>query len=196
MEPVCKPMASRWQMPFASSRGYSSLKLQHDVAEMLKHRYAQTGQEAVIYFVSDLDPSGLDLQRAWEQAMADFGIWHCVFGRIALTREQVRDNVDVHGRPLDRLAIAVKPSDSRSKRYIADYGRRCWEVDVLPATIIEQAIDEDVRSRLDGNASFNSNSNSPPRLMARASLNDGRPVSFVFPRPGPAPRLMARALIR
>jgi hypothetical protein len=31
MEPVCQPMAQRWQMPFASSRGYSSLKLQHDV---------------------------------------------------------------------------------------------------------------------------------------------------------------------
>ena len=26
MEPVCKPMAERWQMPFASSRGYGSLK--------------------------------------------------------------------------------------------------------------------------------------------------------------------------
>jgi hypothetical protein len=44
MEPVCKPMASRWQMPFASSRGYSSLRLQYDVAS---HRpatpSAQTG---------------------------------------------------------------------------------------------------------------------------------------------------------
>jgi hypothetical protein len=27
MEPLCKPMAERWQMPFASSRGYGSLKL-------------------------------------------------------------------------------------------------------------------------------------------------------------------------
>ena len=25
MEPVCKPMAKRWQMPFASSRGYCSM---------------------------------------------------------------------------------------------------------------------------------------------------------------------------
>src|SRR6476469_1927215 len=31
MEPVCQPMAMNWHMPFASSRGYSSLKLQHDV---------------------------------------------------------------------------------------------------------------------------------------------------------------------
>jgi hypothetical protein len=28
LEPVCQPLAERWQMPFASSRGYSSLKLQ------------------------------------------------------------------------------------------------------------------------------------------------------------------------
>jgi hypothetical protein len=68
-EPVCKPMASRWQMPFASSRGYSSLTLQHDVAELLIHRKATTGQSAVVYFVSDLDPSGLDLQRAWKEAL-------------------------------------------------------------------------------------------------------------------------------
>jgi hypothetical protein len=66
MEPVCQPMALRWQMPFASSRGYGSLKLQHDVAEMLNHRYARTGQRVILYFISDLDPSGLDLQRAWE----------------------------------------------------------------------------------------------------------------------------------
>jgi len=27
MEPVCQPMARRWQMPFASSRGYGSLQM-------------------------------------------------------------------------------------------------------------------------------------------------------------------------
>ena len=74
MEPVCQPMALRWQMPFASSRGDSSLKLQHDVAQMLRHRYARNGQWAIVYFISDLDPSGLDLQRAWEEALANFGV--------------------------------------------------------------------------------------------------------------------------
>jgi hypothetical protein len=87
MEPVCQPMAQRWQMPFASSRGYSSLKLQHDVAEMLNHRYARTGQWAIVYFISDLDPSGLDLQRAWEEALVNIGVWVSEFVRIGLTRE-------------------------------------------------------------------------------------------------------------
>jgi hypothetical protein len=142
MEPVCKPMASRWQMPFASSRGYSSLKLQHDVAEMLKRRQVKTDQTAVIYFISDLDPSGLDLQRAWEQVMTDFGVWDCRFVRIALTPAQVAEH------DLDRLSIEVKSSDTRAEKFIEQYGDRCWEVDVLPGAVIAQTLDADIRSWL------------------------------------------------
>jgi hypothetical protein len=131
MEPVCKPMAQRWQMPFASSRGYGSLKLQHDVAESLIRRNARTGQPAKIYFVSDLDPSGLDLQRVWQGAMEGFNAPVIEFVRIGLTLEQV----DAHD--LGRFAIA------------GEYGDRCWETDVLPASIIEQTINADIRSWLD-----------------------------------------------
>ena len=92
MQPVCKPIAQRWRMPFASSRGYGSLTLQHDVAEMLRRRYLQTEQEAIIYFVSDLDPSGLDLQRSWEEALTGFGIYHATVKRIGLTAEQITDH--------------------------------------------------------------------------------------------------------
>ena len=63
--------------------------LQHDVAEMLNHRYARTGQCAIVYFISDHDPSGRDLQRAWEEAFANFGVRASEFVRIGLTREQV-----------------------------------------------------------------------------------------------------------
>jgi hypothetical protein len=150
MEPVCKPMAMRWQMPFASSRGYGSLTLQHDVAETLNRRFAMTGQRAKVYFVSDLDASGLDLQRSWEQALKDFGV-QAQFVRIGLTRNQVRFNVDERGQPLERLSIEVKDSDTRSKSYIAQYGKRCWEADILPAQVIEDALDADIRSWLDSN---------------------------------------------
>jgi hypothetical protein len=145
MEPVVKPMAMRWQMPFASSRGYGSLKLQHDVAELILQRHAQTGQNAVIYFASDHDPSGLDLQASWEQAMKDFGAV-AVFVRIALTTEQVRDaELDI-----ERLGIEVKPSDSRSAKYVADFGSTCWEADVLPAAVIADTLDRHISAWLDG----------------------------------------------
>jgi hypothetical protein len=129
-------------MPFASSRGYSSLKLQHDVAAMLNRHRAINKQPALIYFISDLDPSGLDLQRAWQDALGHFGVEDEVV-RIGLTPEQVAEH------DLDRLAIEVKPSESRTKKFVADYGDRCWEADVLPATIIEDAVEDHIRSWLD-----------------------------------------------
>jgi hypothetical protein len=111
---------------------------------MLARRRAKTGQYPIVYFVSDLDPSGLDLQRAWKEALNHFGVFP-VFVRIALTIEQVRDpELD-----LDRLAIAVKPSDSRAEKYIADYGNRCWEVDVLSPDRIRAALDAHINSWLD-----------------------------------------------
>jgi hypothetical protein len=147
LEPVCKPIAQSWQMPFASSRGYGSLTLQHDVAELLLHRLARTGQRVVVLFVSDLDPSGLDLQRPWEEALRDFGVHDILarFVRTGLTREQVRA---IRNARL-RQGIEVKESDSRATRYIAQYGNRCWEADILPAATIEQAIDAEIGSWLD-----------------------------------------------
>jgi hypothetical protein len=146
LEPVCRPMAMRWQMPFASSRGYGSLSLQHEVARVLRARRARhDGQDILVYFVSDLDPSGLDLQRAWEEAFLNFGVV-ARFKRIALTPAQVATH------RLARLSIEVKPSDSRARKFIAEHGNRCWEADVLPAAVIERAIDRHIASWLDGEA--------------------------------------------
>jgi hypothetical protein len=47
MVPVCEPMARGWQMPFASSRGYGSLKLQHDTASLIRRRYAMIRRHAI-----------------------------------------------------------------------------------------------------------------------------------------------------
>jgi hypothetical protein len=144
MEPVCKPMARGWQMPFASSRGYSSLKLQYDTAKLVRDRHAGTNQPAIIYFVSDHDPSGLDLERVWREELVNFNVAIEDFVRIGLSRDQLQ------GLP-ERLAngIEVKPSDSRSARYVELHGDRCWEADILPASIIEQTLDRHIRSWLD-----------------------------------------------
>jgi hypothetical protein len=143
MEPVCQPMASDWQMPFASSRGYSSLKLQYDVAKMINDRFHRCGQRAIVYFISDHDPSGLDLQRAWEQALEDFGAQVVEVVRIGLTPDQI------HEHSLQRFAIEVKPSDSRSKKYVVEHGNKCWEVDILPSSVIESDLTQHIYSWLD-----------------------------------------------
>jgi hypothetical protein len=152
MEPVCRPIASGWQMPFASSRGYGSLRLQHDVAALLRERHERTGQHAIVYFISDLDPSGLDLQRAWSEALNDFDVPVADFVRIGLTREQV----DALDDPILRRGIGVKSGDghgrggdSRATKFIAEHGDRCWETDILPAAVIRQTLHRHIHGWLD-----------------------------------------------
>ena len=86
--------------------------------------------------------SGLDLQRAWDEALMDFAVYPAII-RIGLIRPQVID----HG--LASLGIEVKPSDSRSKKYIQQFGTTCWEADVLPAAVLRNAINHEIASRLD-----------------------------------------------
>jgi hypothetical protein len=92
-------------------------------------RHAKTGQEAVVLFVSGLDPSGLDLQRAWEDALRHFGAPVAKFVRIGLNRDQV----DALDNPVLRQGIEVKEGDSRADSYRAEFGDRCWETDILRA---------------------------------------------------------------
>jgi hypothetical protein len=76
---------------------------------------------------------------------AGFNETHCChFVRIALTRAQIQS-----ARWLERLSIGVKPSDSRSERYIAEHGRRCWEVDILPQAAIRAFLDVNIKEWLD-----------------------------------------------
>jgi hypothetical protein len=143
MEPICKPLARRWQIPFASSRGYASLTLEYDVAEILLRRQHQyPTQRAMVLFISDLDPSGLDLERRWKEVLADFDV-EPAWKRLALTPAQVATAA------LRRLSIEVKPSDTRAEKYIAQYGDRCWEVDVLPSTTIERDLNNAIYAWLD-----------------------------------------------
>jgi hypothetical protein len=145
LEPIVKPHARHWSMPFASSRGYSSLTLQRDTARMLRDRHARTGQPAKVYFLSDHDPSGFDLQRAWRDALDNFNVPFDRIERLGLNMAQITDPA----LDIERLAIGVKPSDSRSKAYVREYGNRCWEADILAADVITAAIDRAIARWLD-----------------------------------------------
>jgi hypothetical protein len=45
-----------------------------------------------------------------------------------------------------RLGIGVKPSDSRSTSFVREFGRTCWEADIVPAAEIEATLDERIRA--------------------------------------------------
>ena len=75
LEPVCKPIARRWQMPFASAaatpRSSSSMMWPKCSSPPCQDRAVRHH-----LFRTDLDPTGLDLQRAWQDALEKFGVPH------------------------------------------------------------------------------------------------------------------------
>lgn len=142
LEPICKPMATQWQMPFVSSRGYGSVTLQHDVARLVKERRAAHPEQlTLVLFISDHDPSGLDLQRAWEDTLKDDYRLPIILHRIGLTLEQAEQ--------FPEFALRIKGSDSRSKSYEAEHGSRAWEADIMPEEMIRAAIDDSINGVLD-----------------------------------------------
>lgn len=137
-----KHVAAKYRLPITSLRGYGSFPAARDVAA----RYAKSGKEKlVVIYVSDLDPEGLDMPASWKKYLKhDFGVEASVY-RAAVTSDQV----ERHDLPPD---TDVKLSSTRAKRYIAEYGEKCWELDGMPEALLINEVSRAVESILDMDA--------------------------------------------
>ena len=115
LSPIMVEIASQYHVKVCVTRGYLSYSN--------KMRW---GGDIVLYF-GDFDPSGLDMVRDNEEQ----GIME-KFKRIALTREQI----ERYNLP----SVKVKKTDTRSKKYIAKHGDRCWELDALPPDVLKDLV--------------------------------------------------------
>jgi len=142
--------AARWRphgkMPFASSRGYSSLTLQHDAAQMLNDRYARTEQTAIVYFVSDLDPSGLDLQPLVGRGAGQFR--RPLHPRPHRPHPRSSARQYGHPRPAARASRHQGQEQRQPRPKLYQAGDICWEANILPGAVIE-ALDAHIGSWLD-----------------------------------------------
>jgi hypothetical protein len=126
-------LAVKYRLGIQVLRGFASLSMYRKALERARKR----GVTMVLYN-GDFDPSGLLIETvAQEEMNHKTGIR---FVRLALTLEQIK-----RFRPPSR---PVNPKDSRSKRYIAKYGGRCWEIEsIRPRTLyklIEKGLQENV----------------------------------------------------
>jgi hypothetical protein len=128
------------------NRGYSSVTALFDSY----NRYVKAhnaGQNIVIFYLGDFDPSGLDMIRDLNKRILEFfegaGYDDVQFEirPIALTAEQIR-TYKLPPNP-------AKLSDPRSEEYIKLYGRSSWEVDALEPATLHELLDTNIRSLMD-----------------------------------------------
>ena len=110
------------------------------------------GQRPVILHLGDHDPSGVDMSRDVEDRLRMFMEYdenedpvgygdRLIFERIALNWDQIQEY-----KPPPNPA---KTTDSRAKKYIAEYGNDSWELDALRPDVMEGIIREAIEEFID-----------------------------------------------
>lgn len=131
------------------NRGYSSVTAMYDAYNRIKN----AGKPAIIFYLGDHDPSGLDMVRDIRDRLQDFGL-SCYEGdnfnemsdkgsdfaikHIGLTWNQIQQ----YNPPPN----PAKTTDPRSKWYIDKYGATSWEVDALNPDVLHQIIDREIQA--------------------------------------------------
>ena len=138
---VIEPVCDRYHVRFLANRGYSSSTAMYDAANRFRGAISE-GRDAVVIYLGDHDPSGIDMSRD-------------VFDRLELM---------TYGRgvEVDRLALNIaqvdeyqpppnptKLTDSRSSGYVQLYGMDSWELDALEPAVLDGMISGAIEQFLD-----------------------------------------------
>jgi hypothetical protein len=115
---VLAPVLDEYAVGFRVMHGYSSATVVNDIAQ------DDDGREVIALYVGDRDPSGMNMsEHDLPKRLEEYDGGHVTVRRIALTREQVRG--------LPSFPATDKKKDPRFKWFVANYGKRCWEIDAM-----------------------------------------------------------------
>ena len=120
----------------APSRGYSSYSYLVEAAR----RFSYKSNETIVLHFADHDPSGLDMTRDLRSRFARYA-GGVEVKRVALNFDQVEQ--------YSLVPNPTKWADSRSGRYIAQYGDDCWELDAIEPNELTRLCREAVESEID-----------------------------------------------
>jgi hypothetical protein len=123
------------QVPIRVNRGYSSWTFIYNNVMSLRGTLAKH-EKVTVFYLGDLDPSGVDIERFLEEAIRYFGLDEdrVEFVRLAVTPNHV-EKFNLPPRPEDAETLAKLARDTRSKRYSFDY---IVELDALVAYAPEE----------------------------------------------------------
>ncbi len=153
---VLQPIAGRHHITLMVNRGYSSSSAMKASADRIRYRFLEElraghdPSKAVILYLGDHDPSGLDMIRDVQERISLFlnegspGAGRpilCKVKPIALTKAQIRK----YAPPPN----PAKLSDSRARDYVAAHGRQSWEVDALPPRELRKIIEAELAELID-----------------------------------------------
>lgn len=134
---VLRPLTSHYHVNLMVNRGYSSCSAMYDAYKRIYHA---PQEEAVILYLGDHDPSGLDMIRDIRERLEGFGVFPEI-KHIGLTTEQVNK----YNPPPNPAKI----TDPRAGNYIAEHGMTSWEVDALNPKTLNKLVKTHIEKLID-----------------------------------------------
>ncbi len=148
MVPMLWRVADRYRVPVASSSGFDSLTVKYDLYSEAVERREEFGQDTILLHLGDHDPSGVSLHESMAEDFDAFALDRFYdplidLRRVALTPEQiVRYGVEPDPE-------GVKPSDSRSKRFIARGLEPAAQLEAIPPDTLIALVRQELEGTLD-----------------------------------------------
>lgn len=141
LSPVVERACRKRRVNLLPCKGYLSASEAYEAGQ----RFAEArgnGRDCYLFHLGDHDPSGLDMTRDNEERLALLSRTHEVeVERLALNMNQVRK----YNPPPN----PAKEKDARSPKYIAQFGRKSWELDALEPQVIEDLVTNAVEDLID-----------------------------------------------
>jgi len=142
LDRVIARAAQPFQVTVCPTKGYSSYSyIKRDAVD---GRFSEVDKPIICLYFGDHDPSGKQMTEDLQRRSNRYGNgMNIEIKRVALTQEQIRK----YNLPPNR----TKSKDTRTPKYVAEFGDECWELDAIPPddlqslviSSIEQYIDRD-----------------------------------------------------
>jgi ADP-ribose pyrophosphatase YjhB (NUDIX family) len=124
-------------------RGFSSVTFLHEYRQRAERHSAQ-GQEPVMLYFGDFDPSGEEMAVAMRTTLREeMGVEDLRIEKVALTV----DDITRYQLPHDPRAL--KRTDTRAQKHVERYGELAVELDALPPDVTEQKVRGAIEAELD-----------------------------------------------
>ena len=138
---VLEPICDRYHIRFMANRGYSSATAMWDAAQRVQ-RAENRGQQPVVIYLGDHDPSGMDMTRDVRERL-DLLSYGAPIRTIRLALNY--DQVETYTPPPN----PTKLTDSRAMGYVGRFGLESWELDALDPQTLDQLVSDQIDALLD-----------------------------------------------
>jgi hypothetical protein len=129
-------VAGKYHIRVNVTKGYASQSVIYQEA-----RTYGNGTGWTLLYVGDFDPSGLDIQRAFEETLAEHGCFPEIV-RVAITEDQIAE--------LDATAAEpVKGGDSRAEGFVARYGPVGYQAEAMRTSALHKLLRDIIESYVD-----------------------------------------------